>query len=92
MHCRLCSSLSPTLFNYKSFCFQLLSAALFVVHMEVYMRTLASVRAYTSMCTCVHCQVNDGKSAQKDWKICGKKLENAHLTRKNPAMIADLGR
>ena len=36
--------------------------------MAVYMRTLASVRAYTAMCTCVRLQVNDGKSEEKDWE------------------------
>ena len=50
-----------------------------VVHMAVYMRTLASVRAYTAMCTCVHCHVYDGKCADCNRDIGEMLFENMRL-------------
>ena len=49
--------------------------------MAVYMRTLASVRAYTAMCTCVHCHVYDGKSKEKYREVCGLQSVTRHFQR-----------
>ena len=52
--------------------FPIVFLGLFVVHWAVDMRSPPSGHVFTAQWTHVHCPVNDGKSAKKDWSFYNK--------------------